>query len=150
MRIVVVGNGMAGARVATELHARRSDLDVVVLGAEAHPAYNRILLSSIVAGKAAERDVALAEPTGRGVDVRTGVCVTRIDRAARTVSTSDGGVLPYDKLVLATGGRAALPEIKGLVHDDGALPDRVAAFRTLDDCRRILALAATAGRALVL
>jgi assimilatory nitrate reductase electron transfer subunit len=52
--------------------------------------------------------------------------------------------------VLATGSQAVLPPIKGLVCDDGSLPDRVAAFRTLDDCRRILALAGGADTAIVL
>ncbi len=150
MRVVVVGYGMAGARVAAELRTRRADLDVLVLGAEQHRAYNRILLSNVLAGKTAERDVALAEPTGRGVEVRTGTAVRSIDRASRTVSTVDGERIGYDRLVLATGGRAALPEIKGLVRDDGSLPERVVAFRTLDDCRRVVALADGASRALVL
>src|SRR5262249_6875841 len=56
----------------------------------------------------------------------------------------------YDRLVLATGSRALLPPIKGLTGDDGSLPDRVAVFRTLDDCRRILGLATGARQALVL
>jgi assimilatory nitrate reductase electron transfer subunit len=150
VRVVVIGYGMAGSRVATELRARRADLDVVVLGAEPHRAYNRILLSNVLAGKTSERDVALAESTGRGVDVRVGVEAVAINRSERTVSTSDGQVVRYDRLVLATGGRAALPEIKGLVRDDGSLPERVVAFRTLDDCRRAVALADGAARALVL
>ncbi len=150
MRVVVVGYGMAGARAATELRTRRDDLEVVVLGAEPHRAYNRILLSNVIAGKAAERDVALAEPTGRGVELRLGVAALGINRSEQTVSTSGGGLVPYDRLLLATGGRAALPEIKGLVRDDGSLPERVATFRTLDDCRRILSLAAGSSRALVL
>jgi assimilatory nitrate reductase electron transfer subunit len=54
MRIVVVGNGMAGARLVSELRGRAPDSDVCVLGAEPHPAYNRILLSNLVAGKVAE------------------------------------------------------------------------------------------------
>lgn len=162
MRVVVVGYGMAGARVATELRARRADLEVTVVGAEPHRAYNRILLSNLLAGKAREADVALAEPTGHGVDVRLGVTALAIDRAARTLSASDGGSLPYDRLVLATGGEAVVPPIPGLLRDDGGLPDRVAVFRTLDDCRRILSLVGrtrsggpetergTGGRALVL
>src|SRR5262249_16911202 len=90
------------------------------------------------------------ETTGDGVRLRLGVEVVAIDRTARTVSTSDGNELSYDRLVLATGSRAVLPPIKGLTHDDGSLPARVAGFRTLDDCRPMLALARGARRAGVL
>jgi assimilatory nitrate reductase electron transfer subunit len=150
MSVIVVGNGMAGARVAAEIHARDPDLRVTVIGAEPHRTYNRILLSNLVAGKAREGDVTLTEPNGRGVDVRVGVEAVAIDTSRRMVSTSVGEQLAYDRLVLATGSRAILPPIKGLADDDGGLPVRVAAFRTLDDCRRIVALADQARTALVL
>jgi assimilatory nitrate reductase electron transfer subunit len=160
MRVVVVGYGMAGARVATELRARRDDLEIVVLGAEQHRAYNRLLLSNVLAGKASDADVALAEPNGRGVEVRLGVAAVAIDPKARLVSTSDGGQVSYDRLILATGAQAVLPDIPGLVGEDGQPVERVAVFRTLDDCRQILSLATRAreaardnggtGRALVL
>ncbi|RIV38657.1 FAD-dependent oxidoreductase [Micromonospora radicis] len=147
-RIVVVGNGMAGARLAAELHARGTDRKVTVLGAEPHRAYNRIMLSTLLAGKIGEPEVELAEATGRGVDLRTGVTASAIDRTGREVRTDDGDRIRYDHLVLATGARAVVPPLPGL--DPLRLPDRVAAFRTLDDCRRILALAGDARRALVL
>ncbi|MFV2099901.1 FAD-dependent oxidoreductase [Micromonospora sp. LOL_024] len=147
-RVVVVGNGMAGSRLATELHARGEDLKVTVLGAEPHRAYNRIMLSSLLAGKISEPDVELAEVAGRGVDLLTGVTVTGIDRPTRQVLTDDGDRIPYDHLVLATGSRAAVPTLPGL--DPLRLPERVIPFRTLDDCRRIIALAGHARRALVL
>jgi assimilatory nitrate reductase electron transfer subunit len=149
-RVVVIGAGMAGSRLVAELHGRAPDLDVTVLGAEPHRAYNRILLSNVIAGKARESDLTLVEPAGRGARLRLGVAAVAIDRTARTVTTSDGDQLDYDRLVLATGSRALLPPIKGLSRDDGSLPDRVASFRTLDDCRRILTLARDARHALVL
>ncbi|MEV0942360.1 FAD-dependent oxidoreductase [Micromonospora wenchangensis] len=145
--IVIVGYGMAGARLATELHARNGDRKVTVLGAEPHRAYNRIMLSTLLAGKIDEPDVELAEVAGQGTDVRTGAPVTAIDPAARTVRTPDGD-LDYDHLVLATGSRAVVPPLAGL--DPAALPPRVAVFRTLADCRRILATARSARTALVL
>ncbi|BCL13978.1 FAD-dependent oxidoreductase [Micromonospora sagamiensis] len=147
-RIVIVGYGMAGARLATELHARPGDRKVTVLGAEPHRAYNRIMLSTLLAGKVDERDVELTELAGQGVDVRAGVAVTAIDRAARTVRTATGEQLGYDHLVLATGSRAVVPPLAGL--DPDRLPDRVVPFRTLDDCRRILAAARGARTVLVL
>ncbi|MFI7487238.1 FAD-dependent oxidoreductase [Micromonospora echinaurantiaca] len=147
-RVVIVGNGMAGARLASELHARGGDRKVTVLGAEPHRAYNRIMLSTLLAGKVGEPDVELAEVAGQGVDLRTGVAVTAIDRAGRVVRTADGDRIGYDHLVLATGSRAIVPPLPGL--DGDRLPPRVAAFRTLDDCRRILAVARGARSALVL
>ncbi|NJP33176.1 FAD-dependent oxidoreductase [Micromonospora thermarum] len=147
-RIVIVGNGMAGARLASELHARDGDRKVTVLGAEPHRAYNRIMLSTLLAGKIGEPDVELAEVAGQGVDLRTAVTVTAVDRAGRTVRTHDGDRIPYDHLVLATGSRAIVPPLPGL--DGPELPERVVPFRTLDDCRRILAVAEGARRVLVL
>ncbi|WP_254909809.1 FAD-dependent oxidoreductase, partial [Micromonospora sp. NBS 11-29] len=143
-RIVVVGYGMAGARLAAELHARGGDRRITVLGAEPHRAYNRIMLSTLLAGKIDERDVELVEAVGPGVDVRTGAPVTAVDRAAREVRTADGGRHGYDHLVLATGSRAVVPSLPGL----DPLPDRVVPFRTLADCRRILVAAEGARRAL--
>ena len=145
--VIVVGYGMAGARLASELHARDRTLPIIAIGAERHRAYNRILLSGVLAGKLNEAEVSLAEPTGRGLDLRLGVEVTGIDRRNRTVSTSDGATLPYGHLVLATGGRAMVPPIDGLSEP---LPERVAVFRTLDDCRRILATADKSASAIVL
>lgn len=156
MKVVVVGYGMAGARLVSHLQARAPEAEVTVLGEEPHRAYNRILLSNLVAGKSREADVHLTETAGRGVDLRLGVGATGIDRTARAVTTTAGDVLAYDRLVLALGSQASLPPIKGLVRDDGVMPERVVAFRTLDDCRRIVALAESAragegtGRALVL
>ncbi|MEV0426092.1 FAD-dependent oxidoreductase [Micromonospora sp. NPDC050495] len=146
MKVVIVGYGMAGARLAAELHARDGDRKVTVLGAEPHRAYNRIMLSTLLAGKIDEPDVELAEVAGQGVDVRTGAAVTAIDRAAREVRTADGERIGYDHLVLATGSRALVPPLPGL----DPLPERVVPFRTLDDCRRILAAARGARSALVL
>jgi assimilatory nitrate reductase electron transfer subunit len=149
VRTVIVGYGMAGARLAIELRARAGAHELTVLGAEPHRAYNRILMSNLVAGKVRESELAMVEPGG-GLDVRLGAEAVAIDRYRRVVSTADGAELPYDRLVLATGSRALLPPIKGLTRDDGTLPDRVASFRTLDDCRRIVGLAAGARTALVL
>ncbi|GAA4473407.1 FAD-dependent oxidoreductase [Rhodococcus olei] len=155
-RIVVVGNGMAGARVAEELRRRDPDqarVDVLVIGGEPHPAYNRILLSNVLAGSITARDTRL-KPDGwwdrHGVVVRSGVHVTGIDVAARTVSCDDGSETRYDELILATGSRSFLPPVAGAVHPDGTLADGVAAFRTIGDCERIVAAATPGGRAVVL
>jgi assimilatory nitrate reductase electron transfer subunit len=148
MRIVIAGYGMAGARVAAELRARTGEAKITVFGAEAEHAYNRILLSAVLAGKVSEPDVALVGVAERGVDVRTGVEVVAIDRGARTITVDNGEQVAYDHLVLATGSRAVVPPLDGL--DPDSLPRRVTVFRTLADCRRILAAARGAGTAAVL
>ncbi|WP_328420439.1 FAD-dependent oxidoreductase [Micromonospora sp. NBC_00389] len=147
-RVVIVGNGMAGARLAGELRVREGDRKVTVLGAEPHRAYNRIMLSTLLAGRIGEPDVELTETAVHGVDLRIGVPVTAVDRSAREVRTAHGERISYDHLVLATGSRAVVPPLPGL--DPGDLPERVVPFRTLDDCRRILAAADGAHSALVL
>lgn len=138
---MVVGHGMVGARFVEEVRRRDPDgrrVRLTVLGAEPRPAYNRVLLSSVLAGGLSARSVEL-HPAGWAVrariDLRIGVTATAIDRDARLVYSSDGAAEPYDELVLATGSRAWLPPIQGLDND------RVAAFRDLADCERILALA---------
>lgn len=146
-RIVVVGNGMAGARVVDELLTRDASLSITVFGAEHQPAYNRILLSDVLAGKRRDTDVALTSQHG---PVRhLGVEVTGIDREAHTVSTADGSVTPYDALVLATGSLALVPPVHGIAGPDGKLLDGVFVFRTLEDCAAIAARARRASRAIV-
>lgn len=147
---MVVGNGMVGARFAEEVRRRDPDgrrVRLTVLGAEPRPAYNRVLLSTVLAGGLSARAVEL-HPAGwaarRRIDLRTGVTAVRLDRAGRLVHTDDGAAEPYDDLVLATGSRARMPAIDGL--DD----HRVVAFRDLADCERIVALARPGARLAVL
>lgn len=151
VRVIVIGHGMAGAKFVDQLAARDPDgrIAVTVLGAEAHPAYNRALLSGMVAGHYRVDDIRLADPPP-GVDLRTGVEVTAIDRDQHEVHASDDSRTRYDALVLATGGQARIPLLDGLRTDGGDLLAGVAVFRTLDDCQRILAAADQARRAVVL
>jgi len=143
VKVTIIGYGMAGARVAAEIRAR-TDATITVFGAEPHRAYNRILLSGLLAGKTREDDLTLVEPH-HGLDLRLGTEVGAIDTARRTVNGEE-----YDALVLATGSRALLPPVENLVTEDGTPPEGVSVFRTLDDCRRILKDATGAGTALVL
>jgi assimilatory nitrate reductase electron transfer subunit len=141
-RIVIVGYGMAGSRLAEEIRRRdKENVSVTVLGAEPHPAYNRILLSSVVGGGMTPAMVRLHDEdwaARHDVDVRLGTTVTGIDRVARKVSLDDGTDVDYDALVLATGSRPWLPPTEGLVIDGVVAPGAVA-FRTLDDCEKIVA-----------
>ncbi|MBW3647027.1 MAG: FAD-dependent oxidoreductase [Actinobacteria bacterium] len=144
-RVVVVGNGMAGARFVDELCKRDPATLVTVFGAEDRPAYNRILLSDVLAGKRRHDEIALTEAPGRVIQ-RLGTAVRSIDLTARTVLAADGATTPYDALVLATGSTALIPPVQGIAGSDGLLLGGVHVFRTLDDCE---AISAAAGKAKV-
>ncbi|MGH3949712.1 MAG: FAD-dependent oxidoreductase [Pseudonocardiaceae bacterium] len=150
-RVVVVGYGMAGARLADEIRhrdPRGERVRVTVLGAEAHHAYNRILLSNVVAGSMSPDAVHLHDENWAGtrdIDLRVGTSVTAINRDCRTVTVlgvdDQVSTVDYDALVLATGSRAWIPPTEGLIDDDGTLAEGVVPFRTLEDCEEILSRA---------
>ncbi len=104
-RLVVVGNGMAGARFVEEVLERGGgdQFRITVFGDEPHGNYNRIMLSPVLAGESAEDDIVLNSHewySDNGVTLRAGVRADRIDTAAKVVHCDDGSVAPYDHLVL--------------------------------------------------
>ncbi|WP_214410937.1 FAD-dependent oxidoreductase [Sphaerisporangium fuscum] len=141
MRLVIVGNGMAGSRLASEVRRRDKDIEITVFGAETTRPYNRVLLSNVLAGTAGAEQVRLPVHAEH-LTARLGVTVTAIDREKRVVHAGDGTREPYDVLVLATGSEPVVPPVPGA--------GRAVAFRTMDDCERILAAAATASGAVVI
>ncbi|WP_327305613.1 FAD-dependent oxidoreductase [Streptomyces sp. NBC_01298] len=137
--LVLAGYGMAGHRLVEELRS----LDtagvwrIVVLAEEPHPAYDRVALSSYLDGRSAA-DLALAAPGFLDdplLELRLSTGVDRVDRAARTVTTTTGEVIGYDALVLATGSRPFIPPVPG--HD---LPGCYA-YRSFGDLDAIRAAA---------
>ena len=154
--VLVVGNGMAGARFAEELRRRDTEVAITVVGEEPHEAYNRVLLSTVVAGTIGPRETRL-KPNGwwttHDVVVRAGVRVTALDVRGRTATltatlTETADAEPesvrWDELVLATGSDAFVPPITGAEHDASVI-----AFRTLDDAERLVAAAESAQHAVV-
>jgi ferredoxin-nitrate reductase len=145
-RLLVVGAGMAGMATVEALLDHDEAWDVTVVGREPDAPYNRVMLSKLVAGSVGEAQLALHPPAwfaARGVRLRSGVEVRRLDLAASTAELSDGETLGYDRLVLATGSRAFLPAIPGIDRPG------VHAFRTLADARGLLDAATGASRAVV-
>jgi len=117
MKLVMVGNGMAGVRTLEELLKLAPDLyDITVFGAEPHPNYNRILLSPVLAGEQTVDDIVLnpldwyAE---NRITLHTGKKVVKIDRSARTVEADDGTRAEYDRLLLATGSNPFILPVPG-------------------------------------
>ena len=117
-QLVVVGNGMAGMRAVEELLSRAPDrYDITVIGAESAPNYNRILLSSVLAGDKTLDEIVINPQSWydeHGIRLIAGNRATAIDRDARKVTLADGAVIPYDKLLLATGSKPLAPPIPGL------------------------------------
>jgi nitrite reductase (NADH) large subunit len=146
-RLVVVGNGMAGMGCLEHILKYDPPFHVTVFGDETHVNYNRVLLSSVLAGEKADDEIVLNTREWyekHGIDLRVGVRITDVDPIGRTVTGDDGSRTSYDKLLLATGSTAWFPPVEGLDLDG------VFAFRTLDDTRELLRRAGPGVRAVVI
>lgn len=147
-RLIVVGNGMAGMRTVEELlKLDATRYEIVVFGAEPHVNYDRIMLSSVLAGEKSVDQIVInsrAWYAENDIVLHAGDAVVAIDPAARTVTSASGLTLAYDRLLLATGSKPIVPPIPGL-----NLPG-VCAFRDLDDVDTMIAAAGTYRRAVVI
>ena len=146
--LVVIGNGMAGARFVEDLRSRASEaFAVTVLGDEPHGGYNRIMLSGVLGGFREAAEIITHPPewyAEQRVTLQHGTRATAIDRAAKTVTCANGSIVPYDALVIATGSRALVPPIPGLDAP------HVFVMRTIEDCAKIQAAVTPGTKALVL
>jgi nitrite reductase (NADH) large subunit len=124
MKLVMVGNGMAGVRTLEELLKIAPELyDITVFGAEPHPNYNRILLSPVLAGEQTIDEIILNPLSWydeNGITLHTGKKVVKVDRVRRVVIAEDGTEAEYDRLLLSTGSNPfILPvpgkELKGVI-----------------------------------
>jgi nitrite reductase (NADH) large subunit len=154
-RLVVIGNGMAGARFVEEVLARGGDslFDIVIFGDEPYGNYNRILLSSVLSGTHNPKDIfinPLAWYEQNRVKLHAGVRVTEIDRIAKKIYGDSGLIEDYDKLVIATGSKPFVPPMEGLSSEAGGFKDGVFVFRTLEDCDQIINYAGKARKAAVI
>ncbi|MDG4831227.1 nitrite reductase large subunit NirB [Solwaraspora sp. WMMD1047] len=154
-RLVVIGNGMAGARTVEEILERggRDRFAITMFGEEPYGNYNRILLSNVLAGAEDETGIflnSLPWYAEHGIDLRTGVRIERIDRFAKQVHAADGSVTSYDKLIIATGSRPYVPEIDGMHNPKRGFHQGVFTFRTIDDTRAMVRYARDHERAVVI
>ena len=121
MKLVLVGNGMAGMRTLEELLKAAPDLyDITVFGDEPHPNYNRIMLSPVLAGEQTVEQIILNPRewyAENGITLHTGKRVTKIDRKQRFVEADDGEGgktrAEYDRLLLATGSKSFMLPVPG-------------------------------------
>ncbi len=146
-KLVVVGNGMAGVACVEQILHHSPKFDITIFGDETHVNYNRILLSSVLAGEKAADEIVingLDWYQDNNIDLRLGVRIVDIDATAKTVTGDDGSVTKFDKLLLATGSMPLIPSIED-VKKDG-----VFVFRTLDDTRSLLERARPGLKAVVI
>jgi nitrite reductase (NADH) large subunit len=145
--LVIIGNGMAAARLVDELaKCALGRYAIAVIGDEPRLAYNRVLLSSVLAGEATSQEIELKPAAwwrDRGVTLKYGATATAIDMAAREVTTSTGKHVPFSKLVIATGSSALRLPVPG-----GDLKG-VHVFRDSRDVDLLLELAAQKKRVVV-
>ncbi|HEY0237236.1 MAG TPA: FAD-dependent oxidoreductase, partial [Friedmanniella sp.] len=147
-RLVVIGNGMAGARAVEEILARGGAelFAITMFGDEPYGNYNRIMLSHVLSGEESHDDIylnSLEWYVENAIVLHAGVRVDRIDRHAKLVITDDGRAEPYDDLIIATGSRSFMPPMEGLhgpstVSGNGGLLPGVFAFRTIDDTNAMI------------
>ncbi|MDR5747158.1 nitrite reductase large subunit NirB [Caballeronia sp. LZ029] len=130
MKIVVIGHGMVGHKFLECLAESGNEaLHVTVLCEEPRAAYDRVHLTEFFTGKSAD-DLSLVEAgffERSGYALKLNARAVAIDRTARTVTASTGEVLPYDKLVLATGSYPFVPPVEGRDRDGCFV------YRTIED-----------------
>ncbi|HHJ1336250.1 TPA: nitrite reductase large subunit NirB [Pseudomonas aeruginosa] len=140
IKLVMVGNGMAGVRTLEELLKLNSDFyDITVFGAEPHPNYNRILLSPVLAGEQTFEEIVLNDLNWyaeNGIKLLLDRKVVQIDRLRRRVVAADGSEAEYDRLLLATGSVPFILPIPGN-RLQGVIGYRdIADTQTMIDCAR--------------
>ncbi len=147
-QVVVIGNGMAGYRFCEKLleYDAHHQYSMTVLGDDPLPAYDRVALSTLFGSKK-ERELIFSEKRWYDyykIDLKLGTRVVSIDRKAKTVKSSTGEDVPYDKLVIATGSRPFVPTIGN--SDKGG----VFVYRTPQDVAGIRARAEKVKHAVVI
>lgn len=146
--LIIIGNGMASHRLIEALvrHPRRPTC-ITVIGEEPVPAYNRILLSPLLAGELATDTLTFRDQAWyaeQGITLLLGEKVVTIDRDNCRITTESDRCLDYDHLVIATGSRPTIPNVSGIelagVHS----------FRDLKDATALEAIAQRGGNAVVI
>jgi len=133
--IVVIGNGPVGIRFIQSLQKRDPDKHIIVYGKEPWEPYNRVKLSSVLSGetKFSEIKTSTFDTSKENIDCRYNCEVIKVDPVSKIIFDDRGGCQSYEKLVLATGSHAHIPNIKGIDQKG------VYVFRDLTDTQHLLA-----------
>ena len=144
---VIVGGSLAGATAAVTLREEDADASVTLIGAERQPPYERPPLSKAYLRGEVPFDKALVRPAGfyahHGIETMLGIRAVRIDPSARFVELADGRRVPFDALLIATGGRNRRLSIPGSELEG------VYGLRSVEDADRIRAEMAPGRRVVV-
>jgi apoptosis-inducing factor 3 len=147
-KVVIIGGGAAGFAAAERLRREGYQGSVVMLSHDTAAPVDRPNLSKDYLAGSAPEDWLPLRPDAfyaeNGIELRLGASVAGLDVRSREVALADGGKVPYDRLLLATGAeplRLTIP---------GADQPHIRVLRTLADCRAIIERAKTARRAVVL
>ncbi len=145
--LVVVGNGMAGMACVDEILKISPDFKITVFSDENHFNYNRILLSSVLAGEKSVEDIYInTEEWYRknNITLHLGEKIIDVDSSNKRVTSDKGHSFDYDLLLLATGSNPFIPPI------DGTRKNGVYVFRNMADTQSILEHCKTARKAVVI
>jgi len=142
--IIIIGGGPTGIRAAQELS--RAGRDAIVFNAERWSPYNRVKLTPLLSGdvQLGQLSLSLEFPGPGKIAVYSGQSVVDIDRERKLVTTSQGRVWPYGKLVICMGSRAYVPPIPGIGKAG------VFTFRNFDDVEKLIARSVRSRRAVVI
>ncbi|MDO7282869.1 nitrite reductase large subunit NirB [Shouchella clausii] len=147
-KVVLIGNGMAGIRTLEEIIKREPNrFQFTVFGAEPHPNYNRILLSSVLQGDASVSDIVLNDYDWyerNQIELFTGDAVVRVDCRKKEVWSASGIKRTYDRLIFATGSDPFMLPLPG------AEKEGVIAFRNIADCESMINAAKSYQKAVVI
>ncbi|MFA9502316.1 NAD(P)/FAD-dependent oxidoreductase [Natrinema sp. H-ect1] len=131
---VIIGDGISGSSAAETLREEDPDAKITVITDEGEPLYNRILIKEHAKGKLPEAPISIHDEDwyeDRDIDLSLNTHVTSVDTEGKVVHTHDSGEIPYDKLLVATGGTPTqLP-----VENSDA--DGIHHFWTFEDARGI-------------
>ncbi|OIR17651.1 nitrite reductase [mine drainage metagenome] len=148
MKLVVVGNGMAGMRTVEELLKIAPDIyEITVFGDETYPNYNRIMLSPVLANEQTIDDIILNTRewyAEHNITLHTGARINKIDRKNRVVYAENGTSAEYDRLLLATGSKPFMLPIPGSDLDG------VIGYRDIKDTNDMIAAAKVHKHAVVI
>lgn len=147
MKLVMIGNGMAGVRAIEELLKLKPDLyDITIFGSEPYGNYNRIMLSPVLASEKTVEEIMLNDIqwyADNNINLHTGKTITEIDRAKCEVVADDGSRTPYDRLVIATGSNPFMIPVPGIDLEG------VVSYRDIHDVDKMLDTSKTYKNAVV-
>ena len=147
-RYLIIGNGIAGQTCAEELRKLDPEASITIVAAERHPLYNRVALPRYLRGQVRREKVfmrTVEDYARQNLDIHFETWVTDVDTQTKVAHTNTGRELPYDALLVATGGRPKPPPWPG--SDEVS---QLLGFQTLDDTDAIIEKADASERVLIM